>query len=346
MPQAEDNLTSLAVLIDADNVSPAHAGFIFSTARKLGDPIVRRAYGMVDCFSREKGWWNAQREFGIVARPQVSNVSGKNVADIALAIDAMELLYKKSSEAICLVSSDSDFTAVAAKIREEGCAVYGIGGEKTPISFRQACTQFFVLPGVRKSEPKPQVIRSETCPRCGGKLVAAHTKSRHNCRTCPSCGGLSIKLAALKSTFSEESLSALLACAQRHEQIGCICPDCGTPMSLARVAVGKKTIEIDICAKCRSVWYDKDEFNSLVPTDGLLQANVSAGKAYRREIVIAIAADLRSGHAKVADLGGMKTLLKRGYFVPTPDIQSVISSLMSQKVLHIDKAGKVTIIKS
>ena len=116
----QQTIRNLAVLIDADNVSAAHAGFIFATARKLGDPLVRRAYGMVNCFSQEKGWWNAQREYGIVARPQVSNVSGKNVADIALVIDAMEHLYKKTCDAFCIVSSDSDFTALAAKIREEG----------------------------------------------------------------------------------------------------------------------------------------------------------------------------------------------------------------------------------
>ena len=85
----ERNVTRLAVLIDADNVSPAQVSEIFKTVSPLGEPIVRRAYGMVNCFSVSGGWNVAQREYGIVSKPQVSNVSGKNVADIALVIDSV-----------------------------------------------------------------------------------------------------------------------------------------------------------------------------------------------------------------------------------------------------------------
>ena len=85
--QAEQRL---AILIDADNISASLAGDIFKKAYAIGTPIARRAYGMVNCFTADGGWARAQREYGVVARPQVSNVSGKNVADIALVIDAME----------------------------------------------------------------------------------------------------------------------------------------------------------------------------------------------------------------------------------------------------------------
>ena len=111
---------SIAVLIDADNISPSAAGAIFRKACSIGEPIARRAYGMVKCFSSTGGWVQAQREFGIVARPQTSNVAHKNVSDIALVIDAMEFLYKSPCEGIFIVSSDSDFTALATKIREGG----------------------------------------------------------------------------------------------------------------------------------------------------------------------------------------------------------------------------------
>lgn len=110
-----DKTLSLAVLIDADNISPSLVEPIFKIATEIGEPIVRRAYGMVGCFSDGGGWQRAQREYGVVAKPQVSNVSGKNVADIALVIDAMELLFKGSCNGICIVSSKSTSVRVARR---------------------------------------------------------------------------------------------------------------------------------------------------------------------------------------------------------------------------------------
>ena len=338
---------TIAILIDADNISPSLVGNIFKTAYSIGEPIVRRAYGMVNCFSGSGGWSQAQREYGIVARPQVSNVSGKNVADIALTIDAMEFLYKNQCQGICIVSNDSDFTAVAAKIREGGKFAYGIGGPKTPESFRVACTAFHELPMAQKlAETKKNVEQSSNCPRCGGKLTSAWTRSHKTCKICMSCGGSVMKLSALKNAFTEESLANMLAQAQRREQTGCICPDCGSAMSLLKVAVGKRHVEIDMCSKCRSVWYDKNEFESLVPRDGFLVATISAGKAYRREVVLGLSSDLKSGRRKIPDVGQLKTILKNVYHVPNPDITPIISSLMCQKIIKIDKAsGKITVLK-
>lgn len=338
---------TIAILIDADNISPSLVGDIFRTAYSIGEPIVRRAYGMVNCFSGHGGWSQAQREYGIVARPQVSNVSGKNVADIALTIDAMEFLYKSQCQGICIVSNDSDFTAVAAKIREGGKLAYGIGGPQTPESFRVACTSFHELPMARKvSAERKDIKQSLNCPRCGGKLASAWTRSNKPCRICTSCGGAVMKLSALKGSFADESLDNMLAQAQRREQTGCICPDCGSATSILKVAVGKRHIEIDMCAKCRSVWYDKNEFESLVPTDGFLIATISAGKAYRREVVLGLSSDLKSGRRKVPDVGQLKAMLKQVYHVPSPDITPIIGSLMCQKIIKIDKAsGKITILK-
>ena len=335
---------SLAVLIDADNVSPSLVESIFRIAGGIGDPIVRRAYGMVGCFSSTDGWQRAQREYGVVAKPQVSNVSGKNVADIALVVDAMELLYKGSCDGICIVSSDSDFTALAAKIREGGKSVYGIGGEKTPESFRAACTQFHVLPMRKSVQGNGKRVVLTTCPRCGKKLTATRTKSLIHCKTCVSCGGMSVKLPDMRKSFAAESIAAIDELAKMHEQAGCVCPDCGSSMSLVRVASGKKKIEIDVCPRCKTVWYDKDEFETLVPNDGVVQASVSAGKAYRRELVLAVTADLRTGRLVVRDLGALKAVLKKSYHVPTPDIQPVIGALMSQRVMRIEKTGQVVLI--
>ena len=207
----------LAVLIDADNISAMLAGEIFKKAYSIGTPIARRAYGMVNCFNSNGGWAKAQRDFGVVARPQVSNVSKKNVADIALVIDAMEFLYRNPCEGICIVSCDSDFSALASKIREGGKAAYGMGGPKTPASFRNACTKFFELhpegTGASTGNAKPS---TPTCPRCGGKLEIAWTKSNFKCFTCASCGGMSSKIDALKKAVSSESMAEMISAAQRQ----------------------------------------------------------------------------------------------------------------------------------
>lgn len=338
-----DKVRSMAVLIDADNVSPSLVEEIFKIIGSFGDPIVRRAYGMVGCFSDGGGWQRAQREYGVVAKPQVSNISGKNVADIALVIDAMELLYKGSCDGICIVSSDSDYTALAAKIREGGKSVYGIGGEKTPESFRAACTEFRVLQMRKGVRGKAQRIITTTCPRCGKKLMSSRTKSLLHCKTCVACGGMSVKLPDMRKSFATESIAAIDELAKKHEQAGCVCPDCGSSMSLVRVASGKKKIEIDVCPRCKTVWYDKDEFEALVPNDGVVQASVSAGKAYRRELVLVVTADLRAGRLAVKDVGALKTVLKKSYHVPIPDIQPVIGALQSQRAIKIDKTGKVSV---
>ena len=335
---------SVAVLIDADNVSSSKVGEILGIARGIGEPIVRRAYGMVGCFSSADGWQRTQREYGVVAKPQVSNVTGKNVADIALVIDAMELLYKGVCDAICVVSSDSDYTALAAKIREGGKAIYGIGGEKTPESFRKACTKFFVLSVRKVTSATGKRVVETLCPRCGKRLASSHTKSLLHCKTCVACGGMSVKLPDMRKSFAAESIAAIDELAKGHEQSGCVCPDCGSSMSLVRVTSGKKHVEIDVCPKCKTVWYDKDEFEALVPNDGALQATVSAGKAYRRELVLTLTADLRGRRQKASDLGALKTILRKVYHVPGPDIQPVISTLMSQRVIKADKSGKVTLV--
>ena len=100
-----------------------------------------------------------------------------------------------------------------------------------------------------------------------------------------------------------------------------------------------------MCGKCRAIWYDKDEFNALVPNDGVLVPTVSAGRAYRREMVVVIAADLRSGHLKVLDDKALQSVLKSLYHVPQPDVRPVISTLMCQRVIAKDrKTGRITLV--
>jgi hypothetical protein len=138
---AEDATRKLAVLIDAENTSPRVADDLFEEIAKIGEASLRRIYGD---FSKGQlaGWEKVLTRHAILAQQQFANTIGKNSSDITLVIDAMDLLHSGRFDGFCLVSSDSDFTRLAARIREQGIDVYGIGQSKTPESFRQACTRF------------------------------------------------------------------------------------------------------------------------------------------------------------------------------------------------------------
>ena len=128
----------LAVLIDADNASAKIVDGLFEEIAKIGEASVRRIYGD---FSnpRSKGWADTLSKYAIIPQQQFAYTTGKNASDITLVIDAMDLLHSGRFDGFCLVSSDSDFTRLAARIREQGVDVFGFGEQKTPESFRQAC---------------------------------------------------------------------------------------------------------------------------------------------------------------------------------------------------------------
>lgn len=131
----------LAVLIDADNTSPKVADALFEEVAKIGEASLRRIYGD---FSKgqQAGWEKVLARHAILPTQQFAYTTGKNSTDITLVIDAMDLLHSGRFDGFCLVSSDSDFTRLAARIREQGIDVIGIGRQATPESFRQACTRF------------------------------------------------------------------------------------------------------------------------------------------------------------------------------------------------------------
>ncbi len=135
---------SFALLIDADNVSHAAIASIIAELSKYGTANIRRAYG--DWTSGNmKGWRDKLHEFAIRPIQQFSYTSGKNATDIALVIDAMELLYTKKLDAFCIVSSDGDFTPLVMQLRANGHDVYGFGRRKTPEAFVNACNTFLFL---------------------------------------------------------------------------------------------------------------------------------------------------------------------------------------------------------
>jgi len=146
-----DDTLRLAVLIDADNASAAVIGDILSEVASLGTASVKRVYGDFTTTSLN-GWRKVLAEHAIQPVQQFRNTIGKNASDSALIIDAMDLLHTRELGGFCLVSSDSDFTRLATRIREDGLTVYGFGEEKTPKSFINACDRF-IYTEIFKTKP-------------------------------------------------------------------------------------------------------------------------------------------------------------------------------------------------
>lgn len=151
----------LAVLIDADNASDKIAAGLFEEIAKIGEASVRRIYGDFSS-TRLRGWTDILPKYGILPHQQFAYTTGKNASDIALVIDAMDLLHSGRFDGFCLVSSDSDFTRLAARIREQGIDVYGFGEQKTPESFRQACHRFIYTENLLELPTPEQTGTSKT----------------------------------------------------------------------------------------------------------------------------------------------------------------------------------------
>ncbi|MFY7990265.1 MAG: NYN domain-containing protein [Fluviicola sp.] len=147
----------LAVLIDADNVSYANVKEMLDEISKNGTPTIKRIYA--DWTKPNlSGWKNVLLENAITPIQQYSYTTGKNSSDSALIIDAMDILYSQKVDGFCIVSSDSDFTRLATRLREAGMSVIGFGEKKTPKPFISACDKFIyleILKAVRLEAEKP-----------------------------------------------------------------------------------------------------------------------------------------------------------------------------------------------
>ncbi|PHR63468.1 NYN domain-containing protein [Alcanivorax sp.] len=145
--------TSLAVLIDADNTPPKIVDGLFEEIAKFGTASVKRIYG--DWTKPNLGGWKSVLlKHSVQPIQQFAYTQGKNATDCSMIIDAMDLLYTKQLSGFCLVSSDSDFTRLAARLREEGLTVYGFGERKMPGPFVAACDKFIYT----------EVLRSDHAP--------------------------------------------------------------------------------------------------------------------------------------------------------------------------------------
>ncbi len=152
-----------AVLIDADNISSRYISCILDEMTKYGVITYKRIYGDWTSAQTTK-WKNQLLENSILPIQQFSNTVGKNATDSALIIDAMDILYTGHVDGFCIVSSDSDFTRLAGRLRESGMDVIGMGEEKTPRSFRAACTVFTNLEILVDQEEDEQVVEGEKTP--------------------------------------------------------------------------------------------------------------------------------------------------------------------------------------
>jgi NYN domain/OST-HTH/LOTUS domain len=150
--QQENSQNKLAVLIDADNTPPAIIDALLAEIAKYGIASVRRIYG--DWTTPNlRGWKDVLLEQAIQPIQQFRYTVGKNATDSALIIDAMDLLYTEKLDGFCIVSSDSDFTRLASRIREAGLIVYGFGEKKTPKAFVGACDKFVYTEILREDGP-------------------------------------------------------------------------------------------------------------------------------------------------------------------------------------------------
>jgi len=165
---ATENTARLAVLIDADNAQASITEGLLAEVAKYGTAHVKRAYGDWTA-PNLKGWKDQLLAQSIQPIQQFAYTRGKNATDAAMVIDAMDLLYSGRFDGFCIVSSDSDFTRLAARLRESGMTVYGFGERKTPKPFVAACDKFLYIenlrfadedavsdaPGVKPVKPKP-----------------------------------------------------------------------------------------------------------------------------------------------------------------------------------------------
>ena len=175
MAEVGENAAKLAVLIDADNTRPGITEALLAEVAKYGTAHVRRAYGDWTGTSL-KGWKEQLLTQSIQPIQQFAYTHGKNSTDSAMVIDAMDLLYSGRFDGFCIVSSDSDFTRLAARIRESGLTVYGFGERKTPKAFVAACDKFIYLENLVYPASAAAAAEAEAVPEPVPRASAAQLK--------------------------------------------------------------------------------------------------------------------------------------------------------------------------
>ncbi|MBK6333977.1 MAG: NYN domain-containing protein [Thermomonas sp.] len=176
-PVHDDGQRRLAVLIDADNAQASVIEGLLAEVAKYGLASVKRIYG--DFTTQQQGQWKkVLLKHSISPVQQFAYTVGKNATDSSLIIDAMDLMYTGRFDGMCLVTSDSDFTRLAQRLREEGLTVYGFGERKTPDAFVQACDKFVYTEVLRAEEaaPAPPKPAQKPAKKAAAKVPQASAK--------------------------------------------------------------------------------------------------------------------------------------------------------------------------
>ena len=157
----EDKLNNIALLIDADNTTPAGIDPVLTVLAELGQVNIRRAYGN---FSKPAlaRWSKITGTYGIRPQQQFDLTKGKNATDMAMTIDAIDLLYQGKVDGFGIMSSDSDFTPLVTRLRQDGLIVYGFGSsQRTPDAFKTACTRFIDIDALIAGESSDNGMRAD-----------------------------------------------------------------------------------------------------------------------------------------------------------------------------------------
>ncbi len=170
--ESEEPTLRLAVLIDADNAQATVIEGLLAEIARFGEATVKRIYGDFTA-PTSAAWKKVLQKYAIKPVQQFAYTTGKNATDSTLIIDAMDLLYTQKFDGFCLITSDSDFTGLAMRLREEGLIVLGFGEKKTPEAFRNACHKFLFTEVLRPNIPE-ELVELPTKIKC--KSVTPNTQ--------------------------------------------------------------------------------------------------------------------------------------------------------------------------
>src|SRR5712692_1718133 len=166
----------VALLIDGENISPDVIAHVLVEAGKFGGVTIRRLYGTITSPNMRR-WKEAMTHYARQGMHQTQTAPGKNAADIALAVDAMDLFYREHMTRFCLVASDSDYTPLVLRLRTAGCIIIGIGEPKTPISLVKACTVFISTDQLTPSSSRAKSPAGSSAPAAPNAPLPAPKKT-------------------------------------------------------------------------------------------------------------------------------------------------------------------------